>query len=127
MSTITRKSRLPKLRTPAPKSNQAETGSLPTRKTIRKNSPSITTAKFSKSPSGSAGVSYGPSQDLGGSCLLRTLTLETVNFTDLENNLVAGDLDAGKSAGYRLLWTLMTATLLGLYYQILAARLGVVT
>lgn len=41
--------------------------------------------------------------------------------------LVAGDLDAGKSAGYRLLWTLLTATALGLFYQILSARLGVVT
>ena len=42
-------------------------------------------------------------------------------------NLVAGDLDAGKSAGYKLLWTLLTATALGLFYQILAARLGIVT
>ena len=43
------------------------------------------------------------------------------------NIIVAGDLDAGKSAGYSLLWTLLTATCLGLFYQILAARLGVVT
>jgi NRAMP (natural resistance-associated macrophage protein)-like metal ion transporter len=45
----------------------------------------------------------------------------------LTSNIVAGDLDAGKSAGYRLLWTLMMATALGLFYQILSARLGIVT
>lgn len=49
---------------------------------------------------------------------------QVLNF---EFNIVAGDLDAGKSAGYSLLWTLLTATCLGLFYQILAARLGVVT
>ena len=41
--------------------------------------------------------------------------------------LVAGDLDAGKSAGYKLLWTLMYATALGWFFQVLSARLGVVT
>lgn len=41
--------------------------------------------------------------------------------------IVAGDLAAGEAAGYRLLWILLTATSLGLFYQILAAKLGVVT
>jgi len=40
---------------------------------------------------------------------------------------VAGDLDAGSSAGNRLLWILLTSTCLGLFFQVLAARLGVVT
>jgi natural resistance-associated macrophage protein len=41
--------------------------------------------------------------------------------------LVAGDLDAGKTGGYRLLWTLLWATALGWFFQVLSARLGVVT
>ena len=30
--------------------------------------------------------------------------------------LVAGDLDAGNSAGYRLIWALLGATGIGLFY-----------
>lgn len=41
--------------------------------------------------------------------------------------IVAGDLSAGTAAGYHLLWSLLMATLIGLFFQILAARLGVVT
>ncbi|TNV80349.1 hypothetical protein FGO68_gene15737 [Halteria grandinella] len=51
--------------------------------------------------------------------------LMSIAFLDPGN--IAGDLDAGKSAGYRLLWTLLTATIVGLFFQILSARLGVVT
>jgi natural resistance-associated macrophage protein 2 len=51
--------------------------------------------------------------------------LMSIAYLDPGN--IAGDLDAGKSAGYHLLWTLMTATMIGLFFQILAARLGVVT
>ena len=37
------------------------------------------------------------------------------------------DLQAGAYTGYQLLWVLLLATLLGLFMQILALRLGVVT
>ena len=37
------------------------------------------------------------------------------------------DLQAGAYTGYQLLWVLLLATLLGLFMQVLALRLGVVT
>jgi len=51
--------------------------------------------------------------------------LMSIAYLDPGN--IAGDLDAGKQGGYKLLWVLMAATSLGLFFQILAARLGVVT
>jgi natural resistance-associated macrophage protein len=45
----------------------------------------------------------------------------------LDPGNIAGDLDAGVTGGYTLLWTLLWATSLGLFYQGLAARIGVVT
>lgn len=61
-------------------------------------------------------------------CQLLISIQAIVNFANfIQFILVAGDLDAGASAGYRLLWLLLSATCLGLFYQILAARLGVVT
>ncbi|CDW81910.1 nramp family mn2+ fe2+ transporters containing protein [Stylonychia lemnae] len=59
-------------------------------------------------------------------CIFRSRK-QQIYIYNLINNLVAGDLDAGNSAGYRLLWILLTSTCLGLFFQILAARLGVVT
>jgi len=51
--------------------------------------------------------------------------LMSIAYLDPGN--IAGDLEAGVSGGYRLIWTLMWATILGWYYQIISARIGVVT
>ena len=45
----------------------------------------------------------------------------------LDPGNIAGDLDAGTSGGYTLIWTLLWATVLGLFYQSMAARIGIVT
>lgn len=45
----------------------------------------------------------------------------------LDPGNIAGDLTAGIDGGYRLIWTLLWATALGWYYQVLAASLGVTT
>ena len=45
----------------------------------------------------------------------------------LDPGNIAGDLDAGQYGGYTLLWTLLWATILGLFYQTIAARIGIVT
>ena len=51
--------------------------------------------------------------------------LMSIAYLDPGN--IAGDLQAGVVGGYRLIWTLMWSTLLGLYYQSLSARIGNVT
>jgi natural resistance-associated macrophage protein 2 len=45
----------------------------------------------------------------------------------LDPGNIAGDLEAGVTGGYSLIWTLMWATILGLFYQSMSARIGVVT
>ena len=45
----------------------------------------------------------------------------------LDPGNIAGDLDAGVKGGYTLIWTLLWATILGLFYQSMAARIGIVT
>lgn len=45
----------------------------------------------------------------------------------LDPGNIAGDLNAGVKGDYRLIWTLLWATVLGLFYQTLALRIGVVT
>lgn len=45
----------------------------------------------------------------------------------LDPGNIAGDLSAGINGGYNLIWTLLWSTILGLFYQCLAARIGVVT
>ena len=51
--------------------------------------------------------------------------LMSIAYLDPGN--IAGDLDAGVKGGYKLIWMLMWSTILGLYYQDLSAKLGVVT
>jgi len=51
--------------------------------------------------------------------------LMSIAYLDPGN--IAGDLEAGIKGGYSLIWTLLWATILGLFYQSMAARLGVVT
>jgi Mn2+/Fe2+ NRAMP family transporter len=51
--------------------------------------------------------------------------LMSIAYLDPGN--IAGDLVAGVNGDYRLIWTLMYATALGLYYQMFAVRIGVVT
>ena len=51
--------------------------------------------------------------------------LMSIAYLDPGN--IAGDLQAGIDGGYSLLWTLMWSTILGLYYQSLSSRIGVVT
>ena len=51
--------------------------------------------------------------------------LMSIAYLDPGN--IAGDLEAGIAGGYSLIWTLLWATVLGLFYQALAARIGVVT
>lgn len=51
--------------------------------------------------------------------------LMSIAFLDPGN--LEGDLQAGASAGYSLLWLLMWATGMGLLIQMLSARLGVAT
>jgi len=66
----------------------------------------------------------------GPGLLMSIAYLDPGNSKNIKNNnifIVAGDLAAGNAAGYRLLWTLLSATCVGLFFQILAARLGVVT
>ena len=45
----------------------------------------------------------------------------------LDPGNIESDLQSGTKGQYRLLWVLLTATVLGLVMQRLAARLGVVT
>lgn len=45
----------------------------------------------------------------------------------LDPGNIAGDLVAGTNGDYRLIWTLMYATIIGLFYQCIAVRLGIVT
>ena len=64
--------------------------------------------------------------------MLRILSLNLAKFilTHLDSYeyiIVAGDLQAGTSGGYGLIWSLFLATFCGLIIQILAARLAVVT
>lgn len=51
--------------------------------------------------------------------------LMSIAYLDPGN--IAGDLEAGMAGGYALIWTLLYATALGWFYQIMAARIGVVT
>ena len=51
--------------------------------------------------------------------------LMSIAYLDPGN--IAGDLSAGVVGGYSLIWTLFWATCLGLWYQTMAARIGVVT
>ena len=51
--------------------------------------------------------------------------LMSIAYLDPGN--IAGDLQAGVRGQYSLIWTLMWATVLGLYYQSLSARIGVCT
>jgi natural resistance-associated macrophage protein len=51
--------------------------------------------------------------------------LMSIAYLDPGN--IAGDLTAGVQGGYSLIWTLMWATILGMFYQSLASRIGVVT
>jgi len=49
-----------------------------------------------------------------------------ISMAYLDPGNLAGDLDAARYGGYRLLWVLFLATAAGLVVQILSARLGVV-
>lgn len=51
--------------------------------------------------------------------------LMSIAYLDPGN--IAGDLTAGVMANYKLLWTLLWATIFGLYFQSMSARIGVVT
>jgi hypothetical protein len=51
--------------------------------------------------------------------------LMSIAYLDPGN--IAGDLEAGIAGGYALIWTLLYATALGWFFQIMAARIGVVT
>ena len=51
--------------------------------------------------------------------------LMSIAYLDPGN--IAGDLDAGLAGGNSLLWVLFCSTFLGCGYQILSARLGLVT
>jgi len=51
--------------------------------------------------------------------------LMSIAYLDPGN--IAGDLVAGTQGGYQLIWTLGWATLLVLFYQAIAASIGVVT
>lgn len=51
--------------------------------------------------------------------------LMSIAYLDPGN--IAGDLQAGTDGKYSLIWTLMWATILGWYYQVLSAKIGVVT
>lgn len=51
--------------------------------------------------------------------------LMSIAYLDPGN--IAGDLDAGVFGGYRLIWVLLWSTALGLWYQSMSARLGIVT
>ena len=51
--------------------------------------------------------------------------LMSIAYLDPGN--IAGDLDAGVKGQYSLLWTLFWSTVLGWYYQVLSAKLGVAT
>jgi len=50
-----------------------------------------------------------------------------ISIAYLDPGNIESDLQSGTKAGYKLLWLLMTATILGLFVQRLAARLGMVT
>ena len=45
----------------------------------------------------------------------------------LDPGNIAGDLNAGLKGQYHLFWTLFWSTVLGLFYQILAIKIGVCT
>lgn len=51
--------------------------------------------------------------------------LMSIAYLDPGN--IAGDLDAGVKGNYRLIWVLLWSTVLGLWFQSMAARIGVVT
>ena len=51
--------------------------------------------------------------------------LMSIAYLDPGN--IAGDLDAGIRGGYSLIWVLLWSTLVGLYFQSMAIRVGVVT
>ena len=51
--------------------------------------------------------------------------LMSIAYLDPGN--IAGDLSAGVQGRYALIWCLLWATILGLYFQSFAARIGVVT
>lgn len=51
--------------------------------------------------------------------------LMSIAYLDPGN--IAGDLEAGTSGKYHLIWTLIWATILGWYYQVLAAKIGCTT
>ena len=45
----------------------------------------------------------------------------------LDPGNIAACLQAGTYGGYSLIWTLAVATVLGLFYQTMTSRLGIVT
>ena len=45
----------------------------------------------------------------------------------LDPGNIAGDLDTGIKGGYSLIWVLLWATIIGVCYQSMAVRIGVVT
>ena len=51
--------------------------------------------------------------------------LMSIAYLDPGN--IAGDLTAGVQGNYRLIWTLLLATVLGLYYQTFSIRIGIIT
>ncbi len=51
--------------------------------------------------------------------------LMSIAYLDPGN--IEGDLQAGVQGGYYLVWVLLWSTVLGLWYQTMAARLGIVT
>ena len=51
--------------------------------------------------------------------------LMSIAYLDPGN--IAGNLEAGVKGGYSLIWLLLLATALGLFYQSMASRIGVVT
>lgn len=40
---------------------------------------------------------------------------------------IAGDLEAGTQGRYKLIWTLLWATVLGWHYQVLSVKIGCTT
>ena len=51
--------------------------------------------------------------------------LMSIAFLDPGN--IAGNMEAGVKGGYSLTWLLLMATSVGLFYQTMTARIGVVT
>lgn len=44
----------------------------------------------------------------------------------LDPGNLAGDIDAGQTGGYQLLWLLLVSTAIAYWFQVLAARIGTV-